>query len=106
MTDVVVVLTTVPDDARGEALARQLVAERLAACASLYPPMISFYRWKGQIAREPERQLVVKTTQASLPALKTRLAQLHPYELPELLALPAEAGAEYLAWVNEETGGL
>ena len=101
MTNVVVVLTTVADDEDAEDLARQLVDERLAACVNLYPPMTSFYAWNGKIERDTERQMVIKTTQELVAALKARLLQLHAYDLPEFLVLSSEASAEYLGWVNE-----
>jgi periplasmic divalent cation tolerance protein len=62
MTDVVLVLSTVPDDESAERLARTLVDERLAACVNLHPPLVSIYRWKGQVENSAERQLVIKTT--------------------------------------------
>ncbi len=104
MTDVVVVLTTVPGDGTGEALARQLVEERLAACASLHAEMVSIYRWKGQLEREPERQLVIKTSRDRVAALEARLKALHAYDVPEFLVLPVEGASEaYRAWVVEQT---
>ena len=103
MSDVVLVLTTVPDDARAEPFARALVEERLAACVHLHAPMTSIYRWKGDLTRDSERQVVVKTTRARLPALEARLATLHPYELPELVVIAADDGsAAYLEWVRDE----
>jgi len=105
MTGIVIVLTTVADDGRAEPLARQLVEERLAACVNLYPPMTSLYRWKGQIERDAERQVVIKTTRDRVAALEARIRELHPYELPEFVVVPVEAGSEgYLAWVSEQTG--
>ena len=102
MTDVVIVLSTVPDDERAETLARTLVDEKLAACVNLHAPMVSIYRWKGQVERAAERQLVIKTTRDRVPALEARLKQLHAYELPEFLVLPVEGGSdEYLSWVRE-----
>jgi periplasmic divalent cation tolerance protein len=104
MTDIVVVLTTLPDNEQASALAKQLVDERLAACVNLQPAMTSFYRWKGAIEAEAERQLVVKTTRARVPALQARLRELHPYQLPELLVLSvAQGGEDYLRWVDAET---
>ncbi len=101
--DVVLVLTTMPDDDRAEALARTLVEEHLAACVTVQPPMTSFYRWKGRLERDGERQLVCKTTRGRLADLQARLAALHPYELPELLVVGASGGsAAYLQWVSEE----
>jgi periplasmic divalent cation tolerance protein len=93
-----------PDDARTDEVARALVDERLAACVNVHAPMTSFYRWKGAIDREPERQLVIKTTRDRVAAIETRLRALHPYELPEFLVLPVESGSDaYLRWVSEST---
>jgi periplasmic divalent cation tolerance protein len=99
----VIVLTTLPADADAPALARTLVEERLAACVNVLPAMASFYRWKGAVESDREQQLVVKTTAAKLEALKGRMAQLHPYELPEFLVIDAGGSERYLAWVGEST---
>jgi len=104
MTNVVVILTTMPDSPRTDELARTLVDERLAACVNVHAPMVSTYRWKDAIEREPERQLVIKTTRDRVAAVEARLRQLHPYELPEFLVLPVESGSDaYLRWVSEST---
>jgi len=104
MTNAVLVLTTVGDNEQAEELARSLVEERLAACVNVHGPMTSFYRWKGAVERDAERQLVIKTTRDRLPALEIRLKALHGYELPEFLVLTVEGGsAEYLAWVKQNT---
>ncbi len=92
-----------PDDGRADELARSLVDERLAACVNVHGPMASTYRWKGQVEREAERQVVIKTTRARLPELETRLRALHPYEVPELVVLDAKASDGYGAWVNDTT---
>ena len=103
MADIILVWTTMPDDDRADAVARTLVEERLAACVNVHGPMRSTYRWKGQIEREAERQIVIKTTRARLPALETRLHALHPYDLPELLVVAADGGTDaYLEWVASE----
>ena len=103
-TEIVIVLTTAPDDERAEAWARILVEERLAACVNIHGPMISFYRWKGVIERDAERQVVIKTTRTRVTALRTRLRELHSYELPEFVVLPVDDGSdEYLKWVEEQT---
>lgn len=69
---------------------------------NLFPAMTSVYRWEGKIQEERELQLVIKTTADRLPALETRLRDLHPYELPEFLVLPAGGGSQaYLAWIGE-----
>jgi periplasmic divalent cation tolerance protein len=106
MTNVAVVLTTMPDDAaRTDELARTLVDERLAACVNVLAPMVSTYRWKGTIERDAERQIVIKTTIECVDALHARLRELHPYELPEFLVLRAERGGDaYLRWVSDGAG--
>jgi len=104
MCDLVIILTTMPDDARADELARTLVDERLAACVNVYAPMMSTYRWKGTVERDAERQLVIKTTRARLPAVEERLRHLHPYELPELIVIGPEGGSDaYQRWVGEVT---
>ena len=101
---VVLILTTVPDDASGETLARTLVEERLAACVNLHGPMTSLYRWNGVVEREAERQLIIKTTSDRIPAVEARVRQLHSYDVPEFLVVPvATGGATYLSWVGEQT---
>ena len=103
-TDIVIVLTTAPDDVRVEEWARTLVDERLAACVNVHGAMISFYRWKGVVERDAERQVVIKTTRERVTALQTRLRELHPYELPEFLVLTVDDGGdEYVKWVVEQT---
>jgi len=103
MTDLILVLTTAPDD-EAEALARTLVEERLAACVNVHAPMTSLYWWKGKIERDAERQIVIKTTRDRLEALTARLFELHSYELPELLVVPVVGGSEaYVDWVKAST---
>jgi periplasmic divalent cation tolerance protein len=103
MSELILILTTVPDDERADALARALVDERLAACVNVHGPMASTYRWKGAVERDAERQLVIKTTRARLADLEVRLRGLHPYELPEFVVLSANASDGYGAWVHDET---
>jgi periplasmic divalent cation tolerance protein len=103
MTDLILILTTMPDDDRADTLARTLVDERLAACVNVHGPMVSTYRWKGIVEREAERQVVIKTTRGRLVELETRLRALHPYELPEFVVLNAEAGDAYGRWTAETT---
>ena len=105
MSDLILILTTMPDDDRAEAVARTLVEEQLAACVNIHSPMTSIYTWKGQVEREAERQLVIKTTSARLPDVKARLRTLHPYELPELIVIAAIGSDAYAKWVAEETRG-
>jgi periplasmic divalent cation tolerance protein len=102
MTEIVLVLTTVPAGDQGEAIARALVDERLAACVNVHGPMTSFYRWQGAVVRDAERQLVIKTTSARVPGVLARLRELHTYELPELVVMPvAEGSTAYIDWVSE-----
>jgi len=104
VTDVVLILTTVPAAARAEAIARSLVDERLAACVNVLSTMTSFYRWQGKIEQEDERQIVIKTTRDRVAAVQTRLRDLHAYEVPEFLVLPVSDGSTgYLDWVRKET---
>jgi periplasmic divalent cation tolerance protein len=98
-----VVLVTAPPR-RARALARSLVAYRLAACVNLVPGVRSVYRWKGRVEEAGETLLVAKTSAARLPDLLAAVEALHPYEVPEGIALRVDAGlAPYLAWVRRET---
>ena len=99
-------LCTCPDADSAEAIATALVNERLAACVNIVPGLRSIYRWEGALQRESEWLLLIKTVAARLDALKTRLPELHPYSVPELVALPIGEGLPaYLQWLAAETGG-
>jgi periplasmic divalent cation tolerance protein len=100
-TPLVVVLTTVGAATDPTPIARALVDERLAACVQVLPEMVSVYRWQGAVQQEPERQLVIKTSEDRLAALEARLLALHPYEVPELVVLRGSASAAYGGWVTE-----
>lgn len=103
-TDALVVLTTLAsaDDAVG--LVRALIDRRLIACGTVLPGARSLYRWEGKIADEQEVVVLLKTRSARLEALEVAFAELHPYKVPELLALPVESGLDkYLSWINTET---
>lgn len=105
-TDVRTVLVAAPDDATARALAEAVVGERLAACANVVPGVLSVYRWQGEVRRDPEVLLVMKTTAARAEALRARLVELHPYEVPEVLVLAVDAGhPPYLRWVGAEVEG-
>lgn len=92
-------LCTCPPEA-ADGLAAALVEEQLAACVNVLPGIQSVYRWQGALERSAETLLLAKTTAGRYPALETRLRELHPYELPEIIALPVEHGLpDYLAWV-------
>jgi periplasmic divalent cation tolerance protein len=105
-TDALVVLVTTPTAERAAEIARAVVEERLAACGNVVPGLRSIYRWQGAVHDEAEALLVLKTTRARFEALRDRVLALHPYEVPEVIALPIEAGsAPYLAWISRETAG-
>jgi periplasmic divalent cation tolerance protein len=104
MAHLILVLTTMPNDERADELALTLINDRIAACVNVHAAMTSTYRWKGAVEQEAERQLVIKTTRDRLPALESRLRELHPYELPEFIVIAgAEGSEEYLQWVGAET---
>ncbi len=103
MTDALVVLVTAPSTDEAARIARALVEERLAACGSVVPGLRSIYRWEGKVEEESEALLLVKTTRERFPVLRDRVLALHPYQVPEVLALPVEAGSDrYLAWLAGE----
>ena len=96
-----VVLSTCPDASTADQVARALVDERLAACVSLVPGVRSIYRWQDAVEQADEILLVIKTTAANVDALTARVAQLHPYEVPEVIALQAsDVSDAYLAWLE------
>ncbi|GAA5335804.1 MULTISPECIES: divalent-cation tolerance protein CutA [Thermus] len=100
-----VVLITVPTEEVAKILARTLVEERLAACVNIVPGLTSVYRWQGEVVEDRELLLIVKTTTFAFPKLKERVLSLHPYTVPEIIALPiAEGHGPYLAWLRENTG--
>lgn len=97
-----VVLSTAPDAATAERLARALVDEQLAACVTSVPGVTSTYRWQGVVEQSQEVLLVIKTRAALLATLTARILELHPYDVPEVIALPVVGGAErYLAWIGQ-----
>jgi len=103
-TDAVVVLTTVASDDEAVRLIRGLIERRLIACGTLVPGARSLYRWQGKIADEREVLVLLKTRSARLETLQAAFTDLHPYKVPELLALPVSAGLErYLEWIGAET---
>jgi periplasmic divalent cation tolerance protein len=101
--ELIIILTTMPDDDRAAELARALVAERLAACVNVHPAMMSTYRWQDRVEIAAERQVVIKTTADRLAAISARTRALHPYELPEWVVLDASGSEAYAAWVNGAT---
>ena len=100
----VLVLTTLPDRGAADALGRSLVEARLAACVSVGAPVQSIYHWRGSIETSSEVPLTIKTRADLFDAVAAAIRGAHPYELPEILAVPVCNGtADYLAWINAET---
>lgn len=103
-TDALLVLSTCPDADSGQRLARSLVEGHLAACVNLVGPVTSVYRWRDAIETAGEMLLVIKTTADRYPALEEGLRAAHPYEVPEIVAVPVQRGLnDYLEWVRSCT---
>lgn len=104
MNDCIVVLCNCPDEINAMLIAETLVAERLAACVNRIPGIASTYRWKGKVQHDTENLLVVKTTRERFEALRARILTLHPYELPEIIAVDIASGhAPCLEWIAAQT---
>ena len=98
------ILTNLPDEASAQTLASRLVEARLAACVNILAPCRSVYRWQGALEDAKEVPLLIKTTAARYPALEAAIRASHPYELPEIIAVPIVRGLpDYLSWVAAET---
>jgi len=98
------VLTNLPDEASAHALATALIEARLAACVNILAPCRSVYRWQGRIEDATEVPLLIKTTAERYAALEAAIRAQHPYELPEIIAVPVDRGLpDYLAWLSLET---
>jgi periplasmic divalent cation tolerance protein len=104
MAETLVVLTTCPDPDSAERIARRLVEDRLAACVNRLAPVRSTYRWQGAVEDGEEYPLLIKCTRERYAAVEAALREQHPYEVPEIVALPVVAGwGPYLRWVDNET---
>lgn len=104
MTDALLVFTTLPSADKAAEIAKLLVDEKLVACANLLPAVRSIYRWQGKLHDENEVLVLLKTRAEQLERLKLRLLEVHPYEVPEVLAIPIESGYQpYLEWLAGET---
>jgi periplasmic divalent cation tolerance protein len=105
MSETMVVLVTVPNAETADKLGEALVGERLAACVNIVSGMRSIYRWKGAVEKESELLCLCKTTRDGFERLRARVVELHPYELPCVVALPIELGhAAYLEWIRASVG--
>jgi len=99
-TRVVVVLSTFPDTEIAQGIGRELVDQELVACVNVFPRVCSIYRWEGKTHEDSEVFTLMKTTPEKYPELEKALSEKHPYDTPEILALPVAAGSEkYLQWV-------
>lgn len=99
------VFSTFPSEDKAAEIARVLVAERLVACVNIVPAIKSIYRWQGAVHEEAETLAILKTSRDQFDALAERLAKLHPYDVPELVAMPVTTGlGAYLAWVISNVG--
>ena len=104
MYPLIIISTTFENKKDGEKLSRSLLDEKLIACAQLSGPITSYYRWEGDVAASTEFILTMKTKEPLYEKVKTRLKEMHPYELPEIIvqAVP-ESSEEYMQWVEDET---
>ena len=104
--DVLLVLTTLPDRETAETVATTLINEKVAACVNILGACTSVYQWQGAVEKAAEVPLLIKTTRARYAALEAAILRLHPYELPEVIAVSLAQGLPgYLQWVAAETGG-
>lgn len=104
MSEMLLVVTTLPDRASGERIAGALVAAGVAACVNILGECTSLYTWQGKIEHTNEVPLLIKTTREAYPRMESLLCALHPYKLPEIIALPVSTGLPaYLNWVAQET---
>ena len=102
-----IILVTTPSQEVAQQLAQDVVKERLAACVNVVPGVVSIYRWKGAVEQETELLLVIKTVAERVDALKARLLELHPYELPEVVVIPIGGGhGAYLEWIAQQVRPL
>jgi periplasmic divalent cation tolerance protein len=102
--DALLILTNCPDEESANTIALAVVEEKLAACVNILPRVQSIYRWQGAVESASEIPLLIKSTATNYPALEKRIAELHPYDVPEIVALPITHGLPaYLNWLAAET---
>ncbi len=107
MSDILLVITNLPDTQAAGQLAQRLIEERVAACVNQLAPCVSTYRWQGRIETAAEVPLLIKTTSAAYPRLEQLIRAAHPYELPEIIAVPVTTGLPaFLDWVSRETNAF
>ena len=104
MTAISVVFSTIDSNDNALSIAEILVNERIAACVNILPAVTSVYRWQSQVHKDPELLMIIKTKTDKLEQLISRLEEIHPYEVPEIVSFPIESGLNsYLDWVVEQT---
>ena len=104
MTEYLLVMTNVSDIKVGKSIAEKIIQERLAACVSVSPPGHSLYWWQNKITEDQEHTLFIKTKKDIYPELEEKIRQIHPYEIPEIIAFPILVGSQdYLDWIDKET---
>ena len=104
MTEYLLVLTNVSDLEVGQIIAEKIIQERLAACVTISPPGHSLYWWQNKITEDQEHTLFIKTKKEVYPKLEEKIRQIHPYEIPEIIAFPILLGSkDYLDWIDKET---
>jgi periplasmic divalent cation tolerance protein len=104
MTDAIVILSTVPNEEKAAEIARALVEDHLVACVNIVPGLRSIFRWEGKLSDDAEVLCIIKTARDRFDQVAARIKQLHPYSVPEVIALPVVKGFEpYLEWVRKST---
>lgn len=107
MSNKIAVFCTASSLTEAKSIAKAVVEEELAACATILPPVASIYRWKGRVEEAEETLMIIKTRQEQFLSLRTRILELHSYEVPEIIAVPIVAGhPAYLEWIDQSTGNL
>ena len=102
-SEIIIVFVTVPGLREGSRISKAILTSRLAACVNVIPGVQSMYQWKGKIVREKEAMLVMKTTRIRYRKLEQKIKKLHPYEVPEVIAIPLICGSsQYIEWVTGE----
>lgn len=104
MTEARLVLVTVPSRKEGDRISETVVGEGLAACVNVVGPIRSIYRWQGKVCTDDEHLLLIKTSGDRYRELEAKILEIHPYDVPEVIALPVEEGSvAYLSWIQEQT---
>lgn len=99
-----IILSTIDNEQHAEQIAKTLVGERLAACVSIIPRLVSIYRWQGAVEQEHETLMMIKTTSDKVAGAMAKIKEMHPYEVPEIVSLPVDTGFQpYLDWIVGET---